>query len=115
MSTVPESTETAAVPAEAPEATVPEEHHASGAAREHRMTLLNEVPVHLAVNLGRTQMRLAEVLELHVGQVIELDRQVGAPVDVVANDKIVIARGEVVEVDDEYGIRITEVVAAPED
>lgn len=115
MSTIPESAETTTVPAEASVPAGEGPHAPSGAQREHRMTLLNEVPVHLAVNLGRTQMRLAEVLELHVGQVIELDRQVGAPVDLVANDKVVIARGEVVEVDDEYGIRITEVVAAPED
>ena len=54
--------------------------------------------------------RSGAVLELGVGQVIELDRQVGAPIDIIANNDVVIARGEVVEVDDEYGVRITEVV-----
>jgi flagellar motor switch protein FliN/FliY len=113
MSMTPESVEAATTESVAAPDPVPSS--TTLGAKEHRMSLLNEVPVHLAVNLGRTQMRLAEVLELHIGQVIELDRQVGAPVDVVANDKVVIARGEVVEVDDEYGIRITEVVAAEED
>jgi flagellar motor switch protein FliN/FliY len=73
--------------------------------------LLRDVPVEISVEIGKTHMRLADVYEMAVGQVIELDRPVGAPVDIVANDQVVIARGEVVEIGDEYGVRITEIVA----
>ncbi|MDA8061862.1 MAG: FliM/FliN family flagellar motor switch protein [Actinomycetota bacterium] len=71
---------------------------------------LRDVPMEVSVEIGRTSMRLADVYGIAVGQVIELDRAVGAPVDILANDKVLIARGEVVEVDDEYGVRVTEVV-----
>lgn len=74
--------------------------------------LLRDVPVEISVEIGKTHMRLADVYDLAVGQVIELDRSVGAPVDIVANDQVVIARGEVVEIGDEYGVRITEIVPA---
>lgn len=81
----------------------------SGAERS-RLALLRDVPMEISVEIGRAKLRLAEVYEIAVGQVIELDRAVGAPVDIVANDKVVIARGEIVEIDDQYGVRVTEVV-----
>jgi flagellar motor switch protein FliN/FliY len=81
-----------------------------GATWDRRMARLRDVPLRVTVQIGSTRMPIGSVLDLHVGQVIELDRQVGAPVDIVANDEVVIARGEVVEVDDEYGVRITEIV-----
>ncbi len=74
---------------------------------------LRDVPMDVSVEIGRTRMRLADVYGIAVGQVIELDRPVGAPVDILANDKVLIARGEGVEVDDEYGVRVTEIVTAP--
>jgi flagellar motor switch protein FliN/FliY len=77
---------------------------------ERRMARLKDVPLQITVLIGRTRMPIGSVLGLRAGQVIELDRAVGAPVDVVANDDVVIARGEVVEVEDEYGVRITEIV-----
>ncbi len=77
---------------------------------ERRMARLKDVPLRITVLIGRTRMPIRAVLDLHVGQVIELDRTVGAPVDIVANDDVVVARGEVVEVEDEYGVRITEIV-----
>jgi flagellar motor switch protein FliN/FliY len=82
----------------------------AGAPGEDRLSLLKNVPVEISVEIGRAKLRLSEVYELAVGQVIELDKPVGAPVDIVANEEVVIARGEVVEVDDEYGVRVTEVV-----
>ena len=63
----------------------------------------------ISARIGSTRLPIRAVLELGVGQVIELDRQVGAPIDIIANNDVVIARGEVVEVDDKYGVRITEV------
>ncbi len=71
---------------------------------------LRDVPLDITAQIGRTRLPIRTVLELGVGQVIELDRQVGAPIDIIANNDVVIARGEVVEVDDEYGVRITEVI-----
>ncbi|MGO9964509.1 MAG: FliM/FliN family flagellar motor switch protein [Acidimicrobiales bacterium] len=71
---------------------------------------LRDVPLEISARIGSTRLPIRAVLELGVGQVIELDRQVGSPIDIIANNDVVIARGEVVEVDDEYGVRITEVV-----
>lgn len=71
--------------------------------------MLREVPLELSAEIGRTRMSVAEILQLNVGSIIELDRTAGSPVDVVVNGSL-IARGEVVVIDDEYGVRITEVV-----
>lgn len=64
------------------------------------------VGLEVSVELGRTRVTLAEVLDFDVGSTIELDRGVGAPVDVRVNDTL-LAQGEVVLVDDEYAVRIT--------
>jgi flagellar motor switch protein FliN/FliY len=72
--------------------------------------LLMDVPLQVTVELGRTRLNVRQVLELQSGSVVELDRLAGEPVDVVVNDRLM-ARGEVVVVDDKFGIRITEIVA----
>ena len=72
--------------------------------------LLMDVPLRVTVELGRTRMSVRQVLELQSGSVVELDRLAGEPVDVMVNDRLM-ARGEVVVVDDKFGIRITEIVA----
>ena len=64
----------------------------------------------LTVELGRARLPVRQVLELTPGAVLELDRSAGAPADVMVNGRL-IARGEVVVVDEDYGIRITEIVA----
>ncbi len=71
--------------------------------------MLRDVPLEVTAELGHTQLSVAEILQLTVGSVVELDRTAGAPVDVVVNGAL-IARGEVVVIDDEYGIRVTEIV-----
>ncbi|MCB9134621.1 MAG: flagellar motor switch protein FliN [Anaerolineales bacterium] len=71
--------------------------------------LLIDVPVQITVELGRTQMTVRQVLELERGSVIELERVAGDPVDVFVNGSL-IAIGEVVVVDDRFGIRISELV-----
>ena len=73
---------------------------------------LHDVPVELAVEIGRTRMTIAETLALGPGAIVALDRMAGEPVDLLVNGRA-IARGEVVVVDEEFGLRITEVVAAP--
>ena len=71
---------------------------------------LYDVPVELAVELGRTRMTIGETLELRPGSVVSLNRLAGEPVDLLVNGKP-IARGEVVVIDEEFGLRLTDVVA----
>jgi flagellar motor switch protein FliN/FliY len=73
------------------------------------LAMLRDVELEVSVELGRTQMTLADVLGLHIGSVVELDRPAGSPVDVRVNGTL-LARGEVVVVDGEYAVRISEVV-----
>lgn len=72
--------------------------------------LLLDVSMRVTVELGRTRMPLSQILELQHGSVVELDRLAGDPVDIFVND-CMIARGEVVIVDDKFGVRITEMVS----
>lgn len=74
------------------------------------MRLLYDVEMTLTAELGRTRLPVRQVLELVPGSVLELDRTAGSPADVMVNGRL-IARGEVVVIDEEYGIRITEIVA----
>ncbi|MCZ7527719.1 MAG: flagellar motor switch protein FliN [Acidimicrobiia bacterium] len=77
--------------------------------RGHALELLNDVEMRVTVELGRTRMKVRDLLALTAGAVIELDRAAGSPVDVLVNGKL-IARGEVVVIDEEFGIRISEIV-----
>jgi flagellar motor switch protein FliN/FliY len=74
-----------------------------------RIDLLAGLEMNVSVELGRTELTVQEVLGLGPGSVIELDRLAGEPVDILVNDKV-IARGEVVVVDENFGVRIVEVV-----
>jgi flagellar motor switch protein FliN len=71
---------------------------------------LYDVPVELAVEIGRTRMTIRETLALGPGSIVTLNRLAGEPVDLLVNGKP-IARGEVVVIDEEFGLRVTEVVA----
>jgi len=71
--------------------------------------VLLDVPVRLTVELGACQMPMREVLQLSPGSVVQLDNPADAPVELFVNQKR-IARGEVVVVDDRFGIRITELL-----
>ncbi len=79
--------------------------------RSSNIELLMDVSLKVTVELGRTHMQLARIIELKHGSVVELDRLAGDPVDVFVNDHMV-ARGEVVVVDDKFGVRIIEMVSA---
>ena len=76
--------------------------------------MLREVPLEVSAELGRARMSVSEILQLNVGSIVELDRTAGSPVDVVVNGSL-IARGEVVVIDEEYGVRITEILARVSD
>lgn len=67
-----------------------------------------DVPVELTVEIGRTMMTIAETLTIGPGSIISLGRATGEPVDLLVNGKR-IARGEVVAIDEEFGLRVTEV------
>ncbi len=84
---------------------------ANGAATNGAADLsrLSEIPMELSVEIGRTHMTVGETLELRVGSVVELERQAGDPVDLLVNGSP-IARGEVVVTDEQYGLRITEIL-----
>ena len=84
----------------------------AGRLRDERATmrLLHDVEMTLTAEIGRTRLPVRQVLELTPGTVLELDRAAGSPADVMVNGRLV-ARGEVVVVDEDYGIRITEIVS----
>jgi flagellar motor switch protein FliN len=77
----------------------------SGASARNSMEILMQVEVPLSVSLGRTKMRMKDLLSLTQGSVVELDQHVGDEVEIRVNNCL-IARGEVVGVDGNYGIRI---------
>ncbi len=70
---------------------------------------LSEVPIEVTAELGRTKLTLREVLEIAEGSIIELDRLAGEPLDLKVGGSVV-AQGEVVAIDDNYGLRITNVL-----
>jgi flagellar motor switch protein FliN/FliY len=75
------------------------------------LELILDVQVEVIVELGRARMLVAELLQLHPGAVVELSKTAGEPVDLVVGGKV-IARGEVVVVDENFGIRITDIQSA---
>lgn len=68
-----------------------------------------EIPVQISVVLGKTAMQVNQLLKLGRGAVIELDRKVGEPIDVYVNNRL-IARGEVVVIEDRIGVTMTEII-----
>src|SRR3954451_5812676 len=77
--------------------------------RRGSLDLLRNVAMEVTVEIGRTRMTVSELLSLHPGEVIELDRAAGAPADLLVNGTL-IARGEIVVVDEDFGLRISEIV-----
>jgi len=75
--------------------------------------LLLDVPLQVTVELGRTNLSVREVLALGSGSVVELEKLAGEPVDLLVNGRL-IARGEVVVIDESFGVRVTEILR-PED
>lgn len=76
------------------------------------LDLLMQVPLRLTAELGACTLSVSEVLKLGTGSVVQLDRTAGDPIDLLVNDRP-IARGEVVAIDDNFGVRITELIARP--
>ena len=78
-------------------------------AGQENIGLIMDVPLEVTVELGRTTKSIKDILEFSQGTIIELERQAGAPVDVMVNGNL-IARGDVVVIDDNFAVRITEIV-----
>lgn len=78
-----------------------------------KLDLLLDIPLDISVELGRTRMVISEMLALGPGSVMELDKDSGEPLDILVNGRLV-ARGEAVVVNDQFGVRITDIVSPAE-
>ena len=83
--------------------------HGSGVGPTRPMPLLNDVPLEVTAELGRHRMKVRDLVALEIGSVIQLDRAAGSPIDVLVNGEL-IAHGEVVVIDEEFGIRLAEII-----
>ncbi|MEJ8302549.1 flagellar motor switch phosphatase FliY [Saccharibacillus sacchari] len=81
-----------------------------GQTDENNLGLLMDIPLKVTVELGRTQKQIKDILELSQGSIVELDKLAGEPVDILVNNKL-IAKGEVVVIDENFGVRVTDIVS----
>jgi flagellar motor switch protein FliN/FliY len=81
--------------------------------REINLDVILDVPVTLSMEVGRTRIPIRNLLQLNQGSVVELDREAGEPLDVFVNGTL-IAHGEVVVVNEKFGIRLTDVISPAE-
>lgn len=79
----------------------------------NELEMILDIPVHLSVELGRTKITIKSLLQLAHGSVVELDAMAGEPMDVLVNGTL-IAQGEVVVVNDKFGIRLTDIITPAE-
>jgi flagellar motor switch protein FliN/FliY len=84
-----------------------------GAHEAGNIGLIMDVSMEMTVELGRTRKLIKEILGMGEGTIIELDKLAGEPVDILVNHKL-IAKGEVVVIDENYGVRVTEIVSPME-
>jgi flagellar motor switch protein FliN/FliY len=85
----------------------------AGQPAANNLDLILDIPVHLTVELGRTKIAIRNLLQLAQGSVVELDGLAGEPMDVLVNGCL-IAQGEVVVVNDKFGIRLTDIISPAE-
>lgn len=85
----------------------------AGAAKSNDIDFILDIPVQLTVELGRTKIAIRNLLQLAQGSVVELDGMAGEPMDVLVNGCL-IAQGEVVVVNDKFGIRLTDIITPSE-
>ena len=77
--------------------------------QQENINLIMDVPLEVTVELGRTSKSIKEILEFAPGTIIELDKIAGEPIDVLVNGKLV-AKGEVVVIEESFGIRVTDII-----
>lgn len=78
-----------------------------------KMDMIMDIPVTVSVEIGRTKLNIRNLLQLQQGSIVELDRLAGEPLDIYVN-KTLVAHGEVVVVNDKFGVRITDVISKTE-
>lgn len=108
LAVAPEVTETATLSSEQMDkmAGIPDTSH-------RNLNLILDIPLRVAVELGRTKMVVNDLLNLGQGSVIELNKLAGEPMEVLVNDKLV-ARGEAVVVNEKFGVRLTDIISPSE-
>jgi flagellar motor switch protein FliN/FliY len=77
------------------------------------LSRVKDIPLEVTVELGRTRLLIRDILDLGAGSIIELDKIAGEPVELFANG-LLVARGEVVVIDDNFGVRVTQIITAAE-
>jgi len=77
---------------------------------QRNLDLLLDIPLKVTVELGRTNRPIKDILDLSSGSIIELDKLAGEPVDILVNQKL-IAKGEVVVIDENFGVRVTDIIS----
>ncbi|RDW19637.1 flagellar motor switch phosphatase FliY [Oceanobacillus arenosus] len=80
---------------------------------QRNLDMLLDIPLKITVELGRTKRTIKDILDLTSGSIIELDKLAGEPVDILVNDKL-IAEGEVVVIDENFGVRVTDIISKPD-
>ncbi|MEW4262775.1 MULTISPECIES: flagellar motor switch phosphatase FliY [Priestia] len=99
------------VPVEVQPASFSEFEHVSSPQGDSRnLDMLLDIPLQVTVELGRTRRTVQEILALSSGSIIELDKLAGEPVDILINSKL-IAKGEVVVIDENFGVRVTDIIS----
>lgn len=110
MSTV---TASAPEPQPAPLGNLKPDAPEAGVNRELNLDVVLDIPVTLSMEVGRSRISIRNLLQLNQGSVVELDRATGEPLDIFVNGTL-IAHGEVVVVNDKFGIRLTDVISPAE-
>lgn len=95
-------------PPDSPDATASQAEN-----KDRNLNLILDIPLRVAVELGRTKMIVSDLLNLGQGSVIELGKLAGEPLEVLVNDKLV-ARGEAVVVNEKFGVRLTDIISQKE-
>jgi len=90
-----------------------QEDAVSGSVMEENIDMILDIPVTVSVEIGRSKINIRNLLKLNQGSVVELDRLAGEPMDVIVNGTL-IAHGEVVVVNEKFGVRLTDVISAAE-
>ncbi len=81
-----------------------------GQQESKNLDMLLDIPLQVTVELGRTNRSVKDILEMSSGSIIELDKLAGEPVDILVNSRL-IAKGEVVVIDENFGVRISDIVS----
>jgi flagellar motor switch protein FliN/FliY len=87
--------------------------HVNQAPEGESLDFILDIPLKVSVELGRSKILVQDLLKLHKGSVIELNKIAGEPLEVLVNDRV-LAKGEVVVVNEKFGVRLTEVVSHPQ-